>query len=588
MTLEHLLRTLAIAIAVIGVIDPPWTLRHRAPVPVLLETAEDDSDAAAVRRALESRLGSLVTFDSANEPAAIVLAGAPGVASRADRGDVPVSVVMRRPTDVPNVRVVEASDPAPVRTGWTASIKATVEARGLAGETTTVVLETQGAELTRMTHAWTRDVERFEGSLRFTPPHAGALVVTVRALPLDGEQTTKDNAADVRLEVKGERLRILVHEPRPSWNATFLRRALEEDPTFDVSTFVAASKGLAVRAGTPPPALTLDALTRFDAIVVGAPEELRASEVDALRQFALRRGGAVVLVPDRRPSGPYLDLMPGAQFEEVLVNDPMTVGPVADTRLRASEFAVYRPSPAGSVGTVLATIEHGKSPRPVVMEWLTGEGRVIFSGALDAWRYRADKAGGFPHFWRARISEGAEAAPPRLAVTFTPGAPAIGDEIEVRARLRPTELTAGGSIRVPAVSARLVDTRGRADVVRLWPTAEPGMFAGRARLVETGNFDLQVRTESGLTVDKQVSVASVARRPTPTDATVNEELALIAQATGGVAVDSDLTPLEQHLRSIPAGEIERTVHPWRSPLIVMAFVALLSSEWALRRRRGLP
>jgi hypothetical protein len=114
------------------------------------------------------------------------------------------------------------------------------------------------------------------------------------------------------------------------------------------------------------------------------------------------------------------------------------------------------------------------------------------------------------------------------------------------------------------------------------------MFAGRARLVETGNFDLQVRTESGLTVDKQVSVASVARRPTPTDATVNEELALIAQATGGVAVDSDLTPLEQHLRSIPAGEIERTVHPWRSPLIVMAFVALLSSEWALRRRRGLP
>jgi hypothetical protein len=555
---------------------------------VLLEMSEDDSDAVAVRRALESRLGNLVTFDSPNEPAAIVLAGAPRVASRAGRGAVPVSVVMRRPTDVPNVRVVEASDPAPVRTGWTASIKATFEARGLAGKTTTVVLETRGAELTRMTHAWTRDVERFEASLRYTPPHEGASVVTVRALPLDGEQTTKDNAADVRLEVKSERLRILVHEPRPSWNATFLRRALEEDPTFDVSTFVAASKGLAVRAGTPPPALTLDALTRFDAIVVGAPEELRAPEVDALRQFAHRRGGAVVLVPDRRPSGPYLDLMPGAQFEEVLVNDPMTVGPVVDTRLRASEFAVYRPSPAGSVGTVLATIEQGKAPRPVVMEWLTGEGRVIFSGALDAWRYRADKDGGFSHFWRARISEGAAAAPPRLAVTFTPGAPAIGEEIEVRARLRPTELTeSGGSTRLPAVSARLIDSRGRVDLVRLWPTAEPGMFAGRARLVETGNFDLQVRTDSGLTVDKQVSVASVARRPTPTDATVNEELALIAQATGGVAVDSDLTQLEQHLRSIPVGEVERTVRPWRSPLVLMAFVALLSSEWTLRRRRGL-
>ena len=112
MTLEHVLRTLAIAIAIIGVIDPPWTRPQRAPVPVLLEMSENDSEAAAVRRALESRLGNLVTFDSPNEPAAIVLAGAPRVASRAGRGDVPVSVVMRRPTDVPNVRVVEASDPA--------------------------------------------------------------------------------------------------------------------------------------------------------------------------------------------------------------------------------------------------------------------------------------------------------------------------------------------------------------------------------------------------------------------------------------------------------------------------------------------
>ena len=27
---------------------------------------------------------------------------------------------------------------------------------------------------------------------------------------------------------------------------------------------------------------------------------------------------------------------------------------------------------------------------PVVFSWLLGAGRVIFSGALDAWRYRGD------------------------------------------------------------------------------------------------------------------------------------------------------------------------------------------------------
>ncbi len=86
-----------------------------------------------------------------------------------------------------------------------------------------------------------------------------------------------------------------MHEPRPSWNATFVRRALEQDPSFDVSTLVQASKGLEVRAGTPPAALTADALSAFEAVVVGAPEELRASEVEALQDVRAApgwRGGA--------------------------------------------------------------------------------------------------------------------------------------------------------------------------------------------------------------------------------------------------------------------------------------------------------
>ena len=165
---------------------------------------------------------------------------------------------------------------------------------------------------------------------------------------LDGETTDADNAADLRFVASGRPLRVLVHEPRPSWNATFVRRALELDPSFDVSALVQASKGLEVRSGTPPSALTADALGAFDAVVVGAPEELRPSEVEALQRFARRRGGAVVLVPDRRPSGPYLDLIPAPQFDEVLVENAIELRARGDgiasigTRLQASEMAVHR------------------------------------------------------------------------------------------------------------------------------------------------------------------------------------------------------------------------------------------------------
>jgi hypothetical protein len=63
---------------------------------------------------------------------------------------------------------------------------------------------------------------------------------------------------------------------------------------------------------------------------------------------------------------------------------------------------------------------------------------------------------------------------------------------------------------------------------------------------------------------------------------------LVAAATGGVAVtDADFGPLERHLRGLAAADDQRAVHPWRSPWMLVVFVALLSIEWTMRRRRGL-
>jgi hypothetical protein len=62
---------------------------------------------------------------------------------------------------------------------------------------------------------------------------------------------------------------------------------------------------------------------------------------------------------------------------------------------------------------------------------------------------------------------------------------------------------------------------------------------------------------------------------------------MIAASTAGVAAsESDLAPVERHLRGLPAGDVERAVYPWRSPWTVMTVIALLSIEWAMRRRRG--
>ena len=52
-------------------------------------------------------------------------------------------------------------------------------------------------------------------------------------------------------------------------------------------------------------------LSQFDVVIAGAPEDLRREEVEALWQFADRRAGTVVLLPDRIPARPYAERLPG-------------------------------------------------------------------------------------------------------------------------------------------------------------------------------------------------------------------------------------------------------------------------------------
>ena len=226
--------------------------------------------------------------------------------------------------------------------------------------------------------------------------------------------------ADLTVTASARRLRILTHEPRPSWAAAFVRRALERNPAFDVATLVQLSKGLAVSAGSPPRALTLDALLPFDAVLVGAPEELtrptstrwRRSRDAAVEQSSFCRTGGL--------PADICDSMPGWTFDEVLVDRPLDVVEDRDgamkpssgepqktatgtqasppaSALKASELALASAEVPAADGIAFAQVQKGA--RPVILSRRIGAGRVILSGALDAWRYRAAQEDAFDRFW---------------------------------------------------------------------------------------------------------------------------------------------------------------------------------------------
>ena len=132
--------------------------------------------------------------------------------------------------------------------------------------------------------------------------------------------------------------------------------------------------------------LSADALASYDAVLLGAPEDLTESEVAALSSFCELRGGAVIFLPDRRPSGSYARLVSSSGFDEALLNKPAPLvgdGPIG---VSASEFALPRRLGPGAIA--VASLSR-QVARAAIGSVPLGRGRILFSGALDAWRFRA-------------------------------------------------------------------------------------------------------------------------------------------------------------------------------------------------------
>ncbi len=251
------------------------------------------------------------------------------------------------------------------------------------------------------------------------------------------------------------------------------------------------------------------------------------------------REGAVVLLPDsRRDARTVRQWLSIPAETEVLLEKAarLAVEPPLPP-ISASELLTFGASP----GTQVITRESGH--RPVVTVTPYGGGRLVLSGALDAWRYRAEDNAAFDRFWQALIAGIAMAAPPAIDIEVEPAVIAPGDRAEVRVRVR---RTAAGI--------------GPADTV-----AVDGAKQGSA----IASF----------------IVAPDAHVPRPS----GPSLSLLAESHGGIDVTPDtLSDLERRLRrdvSAPPAPVER--RPMRSAWWIIPFAGCLSAEWWLRRRRGL-
>jgi len=591
--MTRVLRLVAFAIAVAGIADPALTLSgaSRARVAVLALRSAPPA-AADVRERLVRDLSPSydVVPDATSDAAAAIVIGDrypdgldwPGGDTSAIRSSVPdglpiATVTIPEPVRT-GVRIVRIDAPAEVPPATVIHLDVELEGRGAVGQTTGVSADVAGLEAGRASHRWTQDDERWRAGIDVVPIGEPPYVVQVRLPP--SPTGFSRTSADVVVDVRRDPFRVEFYDARPSWATTFVRRALEEDGRFQVATLSQTSRGVSAQTGGAVP-LGDPRLDGFDVVVVGGLDRLSAADARSLDRYARERGGAVVLLPDQRiDAGPARDLTEGQELIERLLEQPATlaVTPPAAS-LRASELLVLRS--LMPVTEVIARVPGADASAaagaPVIVSIPRGDGRLLLSGAMDAWRYRASDDGAFDRFWQSTIAGVALAVPPPIAIDTEPRLLQPGERAELTVRVR--------SRAVASVSASLDHDQP----IRLLPDPQTGQYRGRFVARDTpgrSSVDVQATGTRSLTASRPLLVQSDVRRVSQT---AGPGLGMLAASHRGIDVTPErLDGLRPFLNgAIASHRVPLVRHPMRSTWWIVPFAGCLSAEWWLRRRRGL-
>ena len=567
------LRAVAIAIAVAAAVDPAITISGRTRPRLAVVVQEPASALAAQARA--SIVRDLATSHEVVPQLTSDSAAAIVIGDRYPEDPLPEQLLVATVSTaaaVPAQRVqivrVEAPREAPLATAI--HIDADVDAMGAAGRSTDVTATIGGVEVGRASHVWTADRERWPAGIDAVPVGEPPWVVRVAVAEAPGAKA--EAVADVLVDVRRRRFRVEFYEPRPSWAATFVRRALEADARFDVAGMSYSSRGIAVRTGDGAP-LSDRRLDAADVVVVGGLDRLSPQDAGSLDRFMRERGGAVALVPDMRMNeGAVRDLLSIEMTERLLERPEKLAMASGAAPLEASELLIASHLNSGDGSD--APLAKAADGAPVILSTARGGGRLLVSGAMDAWRFRANGNRAFDRFWQATLAGLALAAPPPIDISVAPPLlrPFEKGEVTVRVRSR---------AHVPIAASIDGD-----EVIRLRPDPEDGVFRGRFTARGTpgrSTIDVRLADPARQSASRTVLVQADARR-----IAAGPALSMLSSSHRGIDVTPDrIAELERFVRgaaTAPDAAVER--RPMRSAWWLLPFAACLSAEWWLRRRRG--
>ena len=574
------LRGLAFIIAIAAAIDPAITLRARSRPDVAVVAGATDADSELAERVTRELSGTFnVVHGGFAQAAATVFVG-DRLQMDGERANRPVFVVTPARA-LPSLAINAVRAPTRAPMNGRVAVTADVRVHGGRGGTLELTLTSGRIVVDRVRREITRDEALQTVQLEFNPTASGVTPYTVTAT-LDGG--AEPASVDGFVDVNDQRWSVLFYDPRPSWQSTFVRRALERDPRFLVSSRVIASRALTRDAGRPADLDDAAALSAFDVVVVGAPDALSANAVAALNRLLRRHAGSVVLLFDRRGATPT-DRLAGVTWTSGTAASALALQTSAQESgaLRVTEAMWPTRLPAGAVTLARTPAAKDSTTHPIIWRTAVGAGQLTSSGALNAWQFRSAE---FDRFWQSLIGQAAAAREAPINMLIAQPLLRAAESTDIRVALRDVahaQSEPGATVHA-TVSAALQSADSNVPLT-LWP-AGIGTFRGVLHApARSGAYRLVVKSGTA-TTETPVLIAEAASRATP-DSRDLQRAAVISNG-GRILPESRLDELSDLIERVARPERRREArHPMRSFWWMFPFALALSTEWWLRRRVGL-
>jgi uncharacterized membrane protein len=539
-----------------------------------------------------------------------------------------------------DTEVTRVSTPKKVLKDAMIEADVSVRSKGYAGRRAKLTVKERDRLVQSQEIALGSDGEVKTYKVNFSSETPGPKIFSFRVEPFQDEVISENNDQSVLIRVADEQPQILYTEGEPRWEYGFLRRAVKEDKNLRLITLLRQADGKFYRQGLPQEnPLMLEKgfptekseLFNYKAIIFGSVEAsfFTFDQLRLVSDFVSQRGGSFLMLGGKSSFGqggyintPLEDLLPinlrfgqgtadVPEYQDLEYKLQLTgygfLHPVtrlslneADNRKRwesVPSLIGLNPTTGAKPGaTILAqgSIPDTRGQRPVVLAFQRfGRGKATALATESTWRWRMelDHSDNMHElFWKQMLRWLVSDAPDPVNLETEKHSSSLEEAVVVRAEVHDSAFL---HLNNAQVTARIKAPSGQVTQVPMnWEVRREGHYSASYKPQEEGIYEISAEAVQGT---KSLGLAKANFRIAESteefhNAALNVDLLKsLASDTGGRYYShreaQDLAEDISYVENGASRVEERDL--WDMPILFLLLVGFVSTEWMLRKRKGM-